>query len=93
MGLLHLDLRSENSSLFLLLRFKIGGLTEGVAAYRILGLGCIHCISYPKHEMSGNNGLMSHVLKQVPVLAVLCVVLRQSFAFFPVVSGIKVHGK
>lgn len=60
------------------LSFKIGGLTYGVAAYKILGLVCIHCIFCPKYQKlySGNNGLISQVLKQVTFLVILCVMLK-----------------
>ena len=53
-----------------------------MAACRILDLGCVHC---PKHQTlySGINGLMSQVLERVAALVVLCVMLKQSFAFFP----------
>ena len=74
------DQRSENSSLFLLLHFKIGGLTQGMATYRILGLRCI-CL-HIRMLNSGNSDSMIQILKQVTVLVVLCVMLKQSFAFF-----------
>ena len=53
-----------------------------MAAHEVFDLGCVH---YPNHQIfySENNGLMSQVLKQVIVLFVLCVMLKQSFAFFP----------
>lgn len=62
--------------------FKTGGLTLGAAAYRVLGVGCVHWISCPEHQMlySGNNNLISHVLKQVTVLVVLCAMLKPSFS-------------
>ena len=45
-------------------------------------------------HFSRSNDLMSQVLGPVTVLAVLCIILKQSFAFFPLLCwGIKVNGK
>ena len=62
-----------------------------MAAHEVFDLGCVH---YPNHQIfySENNGLMSQVLKQVIVLVVLCVMLKQSFTFFSLLYwAIKAH--
>lgn len=59
----------------------------------MLGLGCFHC---PKYHIlfSRINRLISWVLKQMVILVVDCIMLKQSFAFLPLLYwGIKVCGK
>ena len=62
-----------------------GGLTQEVAAYRILRLRCSHCMSCINNRKlnSGYSSLMLQVLEQVIALFVLCVMVKKSFAFFP----------
>ena len=90
---LHPDQWSGYSSILLLLLLKHEAWTLGMTAISIFGLGWFHCLTteYFSHE---SIAWRFKILKPVTVLPVLCIMLKQSFLFFPLLyCGIKLYRK